>query len=105
MTGAKIGVSVLCPGWVNTRIGEAARNRPDELRNPGDAGMGDIGAGALKSVIEGGLAPDVVAGQVVDAVKQNRFYILTHPDWKPMIRTRLDDILEERAPTPVSFPR
>jgi NAD(P)-dependent dehydrogenase (short-subunit alcohol dehydrogenase family) len=103
-TGSKIGVSVLCPGWVNTSIGESARNRPDELRNSGDGGMGDLGSGAIKPVIEAGMPPADVAEHVVAAVRDGRFYILTHPEWKPMIQTRLDDILAERAPTPTSFP-
>jgi NAD(P)-dependent dehydrogenase (short-subunit alcohol dehydrogenase family) len=104
MTGAPIGVSVLCPGWVNTGIGESGRNRPDELRNDGAVDMADLGAGMLKQLLEQGLQPGDVAAQVVDAVKNNRFYILTHPEWKDMIRSRMEDILEERPPTPGFFP-
>jgi len=104
MTQSRLGVSVLCPGWVSTGIGSSARNRPDDLRNPGDRGMGDLGTGTIKGVIDSGMAPAEVAEHVVAAVRDERFYILTHPDWKPMIRTRLDDILEERPPTPTSFP-
>jgi NAD(P)-dependent dehydrogenase (short-subunit alcohol dehydrogenase family) len=107
MTGAPIGVSVLCPGWVNTGIGESGRNRPDDLRNDDTAGaanMADLGAGMLKQILEQGLQPGDVAAQVVDAVKNNRFYILTHPEWKDMIRSRMEDILEERPPTPGFFP-
>lgn len=103
MAGSKIGVSVLCPGWVNTGIGHSARNRPDELRAAA-GGMGDLGSGTIKSVIEGGMAPADVAAEVLRAVTDERFYILTHPDWKPMIQTRLEDILLDRAPTPTSFP-
>jgi NAD(P)-dependent dehydrogenase (short-subunit alcohol dehydrogenase family) len=109
MMGSSIGVSVLCPGWVNTGIGESGRNRPDALRN--DEASGDIlgsdvvaGASPLKGVLEAGLAPDDVAAQVVDAVKGLRFYILTHPAWKDMIRARMDDVLEERTPTPMFLP-
>jgi hypothetical protein len=65
--------------------------------------MSDLG-GMLKQVLENGLAPADVAAQVVDAVKRNRFYILTHPEWKEMIRSRMDDILEGRHPTPGFLP-
>jgi NAD(P)-dependent dehydrogenase (short-subunit alcohol dehydrogenase family) len=109
MMGAPIGVSVLCPGWVNTGIGESGRNRPDALRNA--EASGDIlgsstatgGASPLKAVLEGGISPDVVAAEVLDAVKIGRFYILTHA-WKDLIKARMDDILEERTPSPMFFP-
>lgn len=104
MAAPKLGVSVLCPGWVNTRIGEAGRNRPEELANPGVGGQGDIGGGGLKGVLEGGLAPADVADRVFEAVTEGRFYILTHPTWKPLIESRMHDILEERDPSPTSFP-
>jgi hypothetical protein len=103
MVNAPIGVSVLCPGWVNTGIGESGRNRPDDLQDDGTA-MADLGGGMLKQILENGLAPADVAAQVVDAVRHDRFYILTHPDWKDAIRTRMEDILEERHPTPGFFP-
>ena len=112
MQSIPVGVSVLCPGWVNTGIGESSRNRPAHLQNEPDANAGapagtnlsDMAGGALKSVLESGLPPAKVAGLVVEAVKTDRFYILTHDDWKPMIDTRFDDIRSERAPTPNFFP-
>jgi NAD(P)-dependent dehydrogenase (short-subunit alcohol dehydrogenase family) len=107
MTGAPVGVSVLCPGWVNTGIGESGRNRPDALRN--EAGPNPLegssgGPSLLKGVLESGLQPSEVAAMVVDAVRTGRFYILTHDDWKPMVEQRMTDILEGRGPTPMSFP-
>jgi short-subunit dehydrogenase len=104
MFGGMVGVSVLCPGWVNTGIGESARNRPAELSGPGGVDLANLGGGALKGVLEAGLAPDTVAELVLDAVTNDRFYILTHPEWKDMIRTRMEDILEDRTPGSVSFP-
>jgi hypothetical protein len=52
-----------------------------------------------KAVASGRLSADDVARAVVQAVKQQRFYILTHPRIKGAIRARMDDILEERPPT------
>ena len=106
MSGAPVGVSVLCPGWVNTGIGESGRNRPDELRDEAGANVLEGGGDAspLKAVLEAGLAPATVAGMVVDAIKADRFYILTHDDWRPGVEARLHDILEGRNPAPMFLP-
>ena len=105
MMGSTIGVSVLCPGWVNTGIGESGRNRPDELRNADGPNILEGGAASpLKTVLENGLQPDEVAAMVLDAVRTDRFYILTHPEWSPMIEQRMTDVLEGRKPSPMFFP-
>jgi NAD(P)-dependent dehydrogenase (short-subunit alcohol dehydrogenase family) len=105
MMNAPVGVSVLCPGWVNTGIGDSGRNRPDDLRNPDAPNILEAGdASPLKAVLEAGLDPADVAAMVVDAVKGDRFYILTHDDWQPMVEARMSDILEGRNPTPMFLP-
>lgn len=105
MMGSKIGVSVLCPGWVNTGIGESGRNRPDELRNAEGPNLLEGGAASpLKAMLENGLQPDEVAAMVLDAVQTDRFYILTHPEWTSMIEQRMTDVVEGRNPTPMFFP-
>ena len=105
MLNSPVSVSVLCPGWVNTGIGDSGRNRPDELRNDGGANILESGESSpLKAVLEAGLDPADVAAMVVDAVKADRFYILTHDDWQPMVEGRLRDILEGRNPTPMFLP-
>ena len=53
----------------------------------------------LYQVIAEGMQPDGVAEKVFAAIRENRFYILTHPEYKTMIRTRLEDILAERSPS------
>ena len=105
MFGSQIGVSVLCPGWVNTGIGDSGRNRPDELRNA-DAGnpLADGSGSMLQGVLESGLPPAEVAAMVLDAVRTGRFYILTHPEWNAMIEQRMSDILEGRTPSPMFLP-
>jgi NAD(P)-dependent dehydrogenase (short-subunit alcohol dehydrogenase family) len=103
--GSPVKVSVLCPGWVNTRINEAERNRPPELQDAAevDPSMAEMGRQLLSGLIASGLPPSEVAGRVLDAVREERFYILTHPDMKPMIRQRMEDILEGRTPAPSFF--
>ena len=103
MFGSHIGVSVLCPGWVDTNIGESGRNRPAELSG-GSGELADLGGGALRGVLESGLAPAQVADLVLEAVKTDRFYILTHPEWNDLIKARMEDILEDRAPQMMMFP-
>ncbi len=93
--GSKVGVSLLCPAYVPTRIAESERNRPREL---GVSLKGEKDARLKKAVASGKLSADDVARAVVAAVKANRFYILTHPAIKGAIRARLEDVLDERAP-------
>jgi NAD(P)-dependent dehydrogenase (short-subunit alcohol dehydrogenase family) len=100
--GAKIMVSVLCPSFVNTRILDAERNRPLELRNL-SGGMDVSEKEALEEKIREGLEkaipPAPVADLVLDAVRQRKFYIFPHPELKELVRLRMEDILLERNPT------
>lgn len=103
---APIGVSVLCPAWVRTRIHESERNRPadlplPDLTNPATRAALIGESKAMRRVVEGGLSPQAVAETVFDAVQSERFYILTHPRMKPLINARLTDIQEERNPSPL----
>lgn len=103
MAHPEVGISVLCPGWVRTRIHEADRNRPSdpaavEDDHPELEGMRDLVAG----LIEGGLDPAAVAAQVVTAVKKRESWIFTHPDWMEMVSGRTQRIVDGEAPA-VSF--
>jgi NAD(P)-dependent dehydrogenase (short-subunit alcohol dehydrogenase family) len=93
--GSNVGVSVLCPAYVPTGIAESERNRPAGL---GRSVKTERDAMLKKAVASGRQSADDVARAVVAAVKQDRFYILTHPAIKGAIRARMDDILEERMP-------
>jgi NAD(P)-dependent dehydrogenase (short-subunit alcohol dehydrogenase family) len=99
--GAKVSVSVLCPGFVNTRITESARNRPGHLSPKAPVGAAS-GARweAIRKLVPTGIPPVQVADAVFAAVRNDQFYILTHPEAKEAVRTRMEDILQERAPTP-----
>ena len=94
--GSQIGVSVLCPAWVKTRIGESERNRPGEK---GQFAPSRLGRGGMANAIANGLAPADVAMQVLDAVRAQRFYVLTHPDFLPLVEQRHEDIHQGRNPT------
>jgi NAD(P)-dependent dehydrogenase (short-subunit alcohol dehydrogenase family) len=106
--GAKLKASVLCPGFVNTRIMDAERNRPQALANaseeqhmsPEVAAMTEAAAQAFRQLVQAGLPPSQVADLVFDAIRQEQFYILTHPQpTKLGVQLRMEDILQERMPT------
>ena len=99
--GAKVKVSVLCPGIVNTRIMESARNRPGDLPPTGPRGpASEERWEALRRLVPAGMPAAQVADAVFEALRKDRFYILTHPEGKEAVRTRMEDILRERSPTP-----
>ena len=82
-----IGVSVLCPGWVSTRIHESRRNHPAPDAVP--AAQGDPEqAAAIRQLIEQGMTPDTVAERVVEAIETGELYIFTHPDMAPAVDDR-----------------
>jgi NAD(P)-dependent dehydrogenase (short-subunit alcohol dehydrogenase family) len=99
MQGGTVGVSVLCPGFVSTQIADSDRNRPADLVNDDEPfdefGMRDV----LRQVVADGIPTSDVADAVADAVKTNRFYVLTHPELRDVVRTRMEDILEGRSPS------
>ena len=103
--GAKVKVSVLCPGWVATNIADSERNRPENLTLPVDAdavegmvSMGDV----LKDILAAGMQPDVLAGKVLDAIRAEQFWILTHDDvddmWIAAANRRVDSIRNRSNP-------
>jgi NAD(P)-dependent dehydrogenase (short-subunit alcohol dehydrogenase family) len=86
-----VGVTVLCPSYVPTRIGDAARNRPAELTPPGQA---DRGAPRDWSVHDP-VSPLEVGQMVVDAVQSGLFYLTTHPGQGEVVRRRMEGILAD----------
>ncbi|MBM4362847.1 MAG: SDR family NAD(P)-dependent oxidoreductase [Deltaproteobacteria bacterium] len=94
--GSNVGVSVLCPAFVRTRLGDADRNMPDAL----EVGLSaeeieerrNIGRGAA-ALVEGGISVDIVSDSVVDALRRGRFYVITHPEAIGAFKKRADIIL------------
>jgi NAD(P)-dependent dehydrogenase (short-subunit alcohol dehydrogenase family) len=102
LRGAPIGVSVLCPGFVATRIMDAERNRPVHLRNapgevppPPDGGQMEA---SFRQWVRQGLSPARVAKQVFEGIVAQRFLILTHPELTPLYRARLTALAEGQLP-------
>ena len=99
--GSKVGVSVLCPGIVATNLRDSERNRPAALRDldaaalrdraertPGFSAPGDMPA----------IAPELAAEHVLAAIREGRFYILTHEDHEGAIARRMEAILNDGQP-------
>jgi NAD(P)-dependent dehydrogenase (short-subunit alcohol dehydrogenase family) len=103
IAGAKIKVSVLCPGFVHTRITDATRNRPAKLQNDPTQGRRvpefDKEEQLIQQKVQDGMSPNQVANCVFDAIIDEKFYILTHPELKNLVRIRMEDILLDRNPT------
>jgi len=101
MTGAKIGVSVVCPGLINTNIMQSSRNRPAELAEQGTYGeRGRAWGAGLAARLAGGYPPSEVADQVFHGIRDNRFYIVpAQAELKSRIGLRAQDLLELRNPT------
>ncbi len=85
--GASIGVSVLCPGVVPTRIAESGRNRP------GGAMPAQLDIATQRTLPPTALTPAQIADQVHDAVVGDRFWIVTHDPYREWITRRADAIL------------
>ena len=102
VTGVPIGVSVVCPGLINTSIMRSSRNRPPELAEEGKAGpMAQAFAQGLADRLTGGYPPSKVAEQVLQGIRDKRFYNLpAQPEVRQWAAVRAQDIIELRNPTP-----
>lgn len=77
----KIGVSVLCPGWVRTKIHTTGFDRPSNTISEEDARQ-DPQFQEMDAVINGGLDPDQVADWTIECVESDRLYVFTHESMK-----------------------
>jgi len=102
--GAKVHVSVLCPGVINTRIMYGARNRPPELQNESPPSEQELRMRDRISKLaqETGMDPLQVGDIVLEAIRNEQFWVLTHDEFDDIIRTRMEDILARRNPSPIA---
>ncbi|HEY7440517.1 MAG TPA: SDR family NAD(P)-dependent oxidoreductase, partial [Acidimicrobiia bacterium] len=76
LSGSPVKVSVLCPGWIKTRIFESERNYPGGGGTAPSVDDAPVGA-MLKGMIDSGMEPSALAERVVDAIVNERFVILS----------------------------
>jgi short-subunit dehydrogenase len=89
-----IGVSVLCPGLVKSYIYASDAIRPDALK-AGAKPVNQAAVDRLAGVHEFGMEPDVIARRTLDAMRENRLHIFSHPDHKEEMREIFDEIIAE----------
>lgn len=106
MAKSAVGVSVLCPAFVVTKIHESERNRPVDLKNPAKSLTPEQlarvkqGQELIANLVASGQSPETIADKVLAAMRERRFYILTHPEMMPLIEQRMKNIMSANDPTP-----
>ena len=96
-----IGVSVLCPGVVNTNILDSDRNRPAALQSQAgpatislaDQLPDDEQSARIQSLLANALEPSVVGDMVLYAIQKDEPYIFTHPQFAEMVVARHQEML------------
>ena len=99
-----IGVSVLCPGVVNTNIFDSGRNRPAALQPQEGTGQLSVDLAAqlrdgeqaarMQTLLSNALEPSVVGDMVLHAIQENEPYIFTHPEFADMAKARHQEMLD-----------
>jgi len=97
---SSIGVTALCPAFVPTGIADSHRNRPAPLSNaaPPTSSQRMAQAASLKAVSSGRMTAEQVAQLTFDAVRENRFYVYTHPQILPTVQARFEAAMHGDAP-------
>jgi len=100
LVDAPIGASVLCPYFIPTAIAQSHRHRPDELRTDEIMTASQMAAQALteKAVGSGKVSAEDVARLTFDAIREERFYVFSHPQALGAVAERMDALVHARQP-------
>jgi NAD(P)-dependent dehydrogenase (short-subunit alcohol dehydrogenase family) len=93
--GANVRAGVLCPGFVDTQIFAAERNRPGAEQ--GQVNSDDPQFEAAKAMLANGKSPAEIAEYVFQAMMAKQFYMLPHPAWDDFVRSRTEQILARQG--------
>ncbi len=99
---AAVGVSVVCPELINTRIGVSDRNRPEYLkRDESSHTERELVENAIRAQVATGADPRTIADRAIAAVREQRLYVLSPPGdpWRAACDARLDDLRDARNPS------
>jgi len=101
--GLPLSASVLCPGWITTNLMDSERNRPAEFGVPAETSalspQGQVAFEAVKQFIVDGIPPAEVAAQVVEAIREDRFYVIpAQPNIAALVDDRLDRLRRRDNP-------
>lgn len=101
IVGLPVGVSVLCPGWVQTGIMDADRNWPARLgESPPPALASEVTRPLAQRAIDEGMPPATIADLVADAIVSDKFWVLPHPEFVELAVRRWQRIAEGKNPDP-----
>ncbi len=92
LAGTSIGVSVLLPGFMRTRIADrehTARNRPKRFGQQ----TASSGADQLAALVRAGMDPNEVAEKVMHGIKENELFIFSHPEWRSTLEAHFSSML------------
>jgi len=97
-----IGVSVFCPGLINSSIYESEKVRPSNLASPENTAKSQKTMDILPAVHKLGMSPEEVGEKVLAGIRRNDMYIFSHPEFKEEMQEIFDEILaalpNEEAP-------
>ena len=97
-----IGVSVFCPGLINSRIYESEKVRPQQFASPENTAKSQEFMDILPKIHQAGMAPEEVGEKVLAGIRRNDLYIFSHPEFKEELREIFDEVLDslprEEAP-------
>lgn len=100
-----IAVSVLCPGFVKTRIHESFRNRQPRYESDGEASKAQMDFfNMAKAAVENGIDVSIVGERLVEALQAGEFYVFTHPNFRNILQQRagmIDAAFERAAKSPL----
>ena len=91
-----IGVTVLCPSYVRTRIGESGRNRPERYgatQTPDPASPAGLLLAQIAERLQSGLDPSDIAARVLAAIREDELYVFTHPEMRAELEDRFAAIM------------
>jgi NAD(P)-dependent dehydrogenase (short-subunit alcohol dehydrogenase family) len=102
LVDAPIGTSVLCPYFVPTGISQSHRSRPEDVKMAAQPTTSQTAAQAMvgKAVASGKVSAAEVAELTFNAIRENRFYIYSHPKESPInIGIRMENIVSGANPS------
>lgn len=88
LEGTGIGVSVLCPGIIDTALASSERNRPAHLQNADAAPVAKPADSEAATANPSAMSADEFAALALDAVRQDRFWVCSHPEFAPLVAQR-----------------
>ncbi len=97
-----IGVSVFCPGLINSAIYESEKTRPQRFASAETAAKSQKTMDVLPEIHKAGMEPEVAGEKVLAGIRRNDLYIFSHPEFRDEMREIFDEALnslpEEEAP-------